>query len=204
MADIIFEAPVNAMRRFAEQADGTHAEVVMLPSDLMTDDNGPNRRLRVDVGQTGFFAGREAYTFYKFTIASGATQVIKAVAPVNTIVEIFGADLLLASLDIELRSGGTEGGSFSTALPVFRTNEMTEAPVYTPQVGMAVGGTHTGGTLHYVLQLVAGAPLNQAHSQTINSENPVGFPAGTYYIKLINTNGADAKGVFRARWEERP
>lgn len=50
----------------------------------------------------------------------------------------------------------------------------------------------------------AGAPLNQAINASVTSENPVGFPAGTYYIKLINTNGATATGVFRARWEERP
>ncbi len=27
---------------------------------------------------------------------------------------------------------------------------------------------------------------------------------GNYYIRLINTDGAAATGVFRARWEERP
>jgi hypothetical protein len=62
----------------------------------MTDGDGDFSRLRVDVGQTGFFAGREARTFYEFTIASGATQVIKVVAPVNTIVQMFSVELELA------------------------------------------------------------------------------------------------------------
>lgn len=69
---------------------------------------------------------------------------------------------------------------------------------------MAVGGTHTGGTLLNVLQLRAGAPVTQAQEFVVNSENPAGFAPGTYYIHLKNVDGATATGVFRARWEERP
>lgn len=204
MSDIIFEAPNSAFRRYAEQPDGTHAEVMALPADLMTDGNGASRRLRVDVGQTGFFAGREAYTFYEFSIPSGQTRTIKVVAPLNVIVQTFGASLNIASLDVKLYAGGTEGGTFNTPLPVFRTNQMSTAPAYTPQVTMAAGGTHAGGTLMNLLQLDAGNSQNRAEEVIINTENPVGFSPGTYYIQLVNTDGATATGVFRARWEERP
>jgi hypothetical protein len=37
-----------------------------------------------------------------------------------------------------------------------------------------------------------------------NENEPLGFSFGTYYIRLINTDGVAATGVFRARWEERP
>lgn len=30
------------------------------------------------------------------------------------------------------------------------------------------------------------------------------FEPGTYYIRLINNDGATATGIFRARWEEQP
>jgi hypothetical protein len=189
-----------------DRQDGTFAERVEAypPAKLMTDGDGDNARLRVDVAQTGFFAGREAFTFIRFDIPADTTQIIKVVAPINTIVQLFGASLILAGLDIELVQGGTEGGTFGTPLPILKTNQMSTAPAYSPQVTMATGGTHTGGTILNAIQLLAGTPANQAIEQVVTNELPFGFPAGTYYIRLVNTNGANAKGIFRARWEERP
>lgn len=206
MADVIFEAPQSSFRRFVDLGDGTHAERVEArpPSKFITDGDGDYARIRVDAGQTGFFAGREGYTFHKFSILSGASQVIKVVSSVDSILQMFGANLNLASLDIELVSGGTEGGSFSTPLPVLRTNQMSTASDYALTTTMAVGGTHTGGTTLNILQLRAGSPATQAMEQTASNDLPYGFPAGIYYIKLINVDGATADGVFRARWEERP
>lgn len=169
-----------------------------------TDGNGPYARLRVDIGQTGFFAGREFRTFYEFAIPSGQAQVIKVVAPLDTIVQAFGADLFLAELRIELRAGGTEGGTFSTALPIIPANSMSTVSEYTPQVTMAVGGTHTGGTVYDLLLLYSGANANKASATSATEASPQGFPAGTYYLTLQNTDGNTATGIFRARWEERP
>lgn len=196
----------SVRKLLVDRGDGTHAERVEAypPVKLLTDNDGPYARMRVDVGQTGFFAGREARTFYEFSIASGKTQVIKVVAPINTIVQTFGAELDLAELRIELRVGGTEGGTFSTALPILKTNTMTSQSGYTPQVTMTTGGTHTGGTVVDLLTLISGANPNKAIASSAKEELPQGFPAGTYYIKLINTDGATATGIFRARWEERP
>jgi hypothetical protein len=170
----------------------------------MTDDNGPYSRVRVDVGQTGFFAGREARTFYEFSIASGATQVIKVVSPVDSIVQMFSVELELAEIRIELVTGGTEGGTFNTALPIFKTNTMSTASAYTPQVTMNRGGTHTGGTVVDLLTAVSGANPNKSVASSASENLPQGFAAGTFYIRLINTDGATASGIFRARWEERP
>lgn len=184
-----------------------YAATLIEPSpDLMTDDGyGEYRRLRVDVGQTGFFAGREFRTLYEFSIASGATQVIKVVSNVDTIVQNFGAELKTAELRIELLYGGTEGGTFSTALSIFKTNTMSSSSNYVRQVNMTTGGTHTGGTLVDLLLLKSGdgTSENKDIVTTATESLPVGFPAGTYYIRLVNTDGATATGVFRARWEER-
>jgi hypothetical protein len=186
--------------------DGTYAERVEAypPKVLMTDDDGDYARMRVDVGQTGFFAGREARAFYEFSIASGATEVIKVVSPVDTILQTFGVDLDLAELRVELVSGGTEGGTFSTALPILSTNTMSSASAYTPQITMNRGGTHTGGTLLDLLIAIAGEKLQKSTSIQVSENLPLGFAAGTFYIRLINTDGATATGIFRARWEERP
>ncbi len=185
-----------------------YAATLIEPSpDLMTDDGyGEYRRLRVDVGQTGFFAGREFRTLYEFSIATGASQVIKVIAPCDTIVQMFAAELQTAKLRVELVYGGTEGGSFTSSLAIFKTNTMSTSSNYIRQVTMTTGGTHTGGTLVDLLLLKSGDGTSESKDvvTTASESLPVGFPAGTYYIRLVNTDGATATGVFRARWEERP
>jgi hypothetical protein len=204
--DIKFPFWQEVRKMLVDRGDGTHAERVEAypPAKLMSDNDGTYSRLRVENGQTGFFAGREFRALYEFSIASGATKVIKVVAPVDTIVQMFMAEIELAELRVELRVGGTEGGTFNTAVPIFKTNTMSTASNYTGQVTMNVGGTHTGGTLVDLILLKSGTNQNKAVQQTASDELPNGFSAGTFYIKLINTDGATAAGIFRARWEERP
>lgn len=206
MANINWRFWQDINKLLIDRQDGTWAERVEAypPVKLLTDGDGPYARMRVDVGQTGFFAGREFRTFYEFSIASGATQVIKVIAPVNTIVQTFGAELDLAELRVELVVGGAEAGTFDTALPVFAANGMSTTSGYTHQVTMSTGGTHTGGTVYDLLKLYSGANANKAVAATATESLPQGFPAGTYYIRLQNTDGATATGIFRARWEERP
>jgi hypothetical protein len=206
VADIKWRFWQDITKRLIDRSDGTWAERVEAypPAKLMTDSDGDYSRLKVDVGQTGFFAGREARTFYEFSIASGASQVIKVVAPTNTIVQTLSLELELAEMRLELVIGGTEGGTFATPLPIFKTNTMTTASAYVPQVTMAVGGTHTGGTVVDLLTAISGANANKAISSSATEALPQGFAAGTFYIRLINTDGNTATGIFRARWEERP
>ena len=168
----------------------------------MTDGNGNYARLRVDVGQTGFFAGREFMTFYEFSIAQGATHTIKAVADVDVFLQSFSADCWSGTLRVELYSGGTQVNPFTVPLPSMRTNNTAAADLtYSSQVAMSATGSHTGGTLVDVLQLNSG---NKANSVEGGSADPIGFPAGTYFIKLINLANQTTTGVFKARWEERP
>lgn len=206
MSDVPFRFWQEKEKLLVDMGDGTHAERIEAypPKKFLTDGDGAYARMRVDVGQTGFFAGREVRTFYEFSIPTGTTQVIKVVSPVNTVVQIFGVELDIAAIRVELRVGGTEGGTFNTALPIFKTNTMTTQSGYTPQVTMAIGGTHTGGTLADLLTAIAGDKLQKATAVTVSENLPLGFAAGTFYIKLINTDGATATGIFRARWEERP
>lgn len=206
MSNIKFPYWEGVRKLLVDRKDNTYAERVEAypPAVLMTDGDGPYARMRVDVGQTGFFAGREFRALHEFSIASGASEVIKVVAPINTIVQMFAAEIELAALRVELRVGGTEGGTFNTAVPIFKTNTMTTASNYTGQVTMHTGGTHTGGTLVDLIILKSGTNQNKSVQQTASDDLPNAFSAGTFYIKLINTDGATAAGVFRARWEERP
>lgn len=206
MSNIRFPFWQEVRKLLVDRQDGTYAERVEAypPAKLMTDGDGEYARLRVDSGQTGFFAGREGRTFYQFSIPNGQSQVIKVVSLTDTIVQNLVLELDLASLRLELVVGGTEGGTFNTPLPIFKTNTMSTASDYTPQVTMNRGGTHTGGTIVDVLTAISGANENKSVSQSATENLPQGFSAGTFYIRLINTDGATATGIFRARWEERP
>ncbi len=206
MADIKWRFWQDIAKLLVDRQDGTWSERVEAypPKVLMTDEDGIYSRMRVDVGQTGFFAGREARTFYEFNIATGARQVIKIVAPTDTIIQQLSIDLYLAEIRLELVVGGTEGGTFATPLPIFKTNTMSTSSDYVPTVTMNVGGTHTGGTVVDLIQTITDTNPNKATPAGASEESPQGFAAGTFYIRLINTDGATATGIFRTRWEERP
>ena len=186
--------------------DGTYAERVEAypPAVLMTDSDGIYARLRVDVGQTGFFAGREFRVLHGFNIASGATKVIKIVSPINSILYGFSVDLTLSQLRVELVAGGAESGTFSEALTAFKTNQMTTASTYASQVTLNAGGAHTGGTVYDSFDVISGSNANKATVQQVDENQPIGFSAGTFYIRLHNTDGATAQGFLKLRWEERP
>ena len=80
-----------------------------LPKWVFTDnpdDEFGESRLQVDVGQTGFFKGRELRTFHEFSLTSGQTKIIKVVASVDTIVQRFEVDLWTAEMRVELITGG--------------------------------------------------------------------------------------------------
>lgn len=175
--------------------------------DLLTDGgSGPDRRLRVDVGQTGFFAGREFRTFRELNITTGTTLVIKAVVPVNVILFGLTLDIISGSVRQETVAGGTEGGSFSETLPIFGRNNMSERPTpfYTPQVVLTAGGTHTGGTTLDVIRLQTSNIGAQSSSVGSVEGDERGVAIGTYYFRLTASGADPTVGVFKARWEERP
>ena len=202
----VFFAWQELKKLLVDMQDGTHAERIEAypPKVLMTDNNGQYARLRVDVGQTGFFAGREFRVLKELSIASGATQVLKIVSPINSILYAFGVELTLSQLRVELVTGGTESGTFNSGITPFKTNQMTTASDYVHQVTFATGGSHTGGTVIDAFDIVSGSNVNKAIVQQVDESQPLGFSAGTYYIRMHNTDGATAKGFLKLRYEERP
>jgi len=185
------------------EREGANLVVAYPPLVLMTDSNGPNARLRVDIGQTGFFAGREFRTFRRLSIGAGAGLVIRAVVPINVI--LFGLTLELVDgwVDVETVVGGTPAGTWSETLPVFNRNNMAGTPAYAAQAVLTSGGTHTGGTILDVLAARASGATAQAASVGASLSDERGIAAGTYYFRLTNPGSGTATGVFRAWWEER-
>ena len=204
MADIHWRFWQEIAKRLIDRQDGTYAERVEAypPKVLMTDGDGPYARVRVDVGQTGFFAGREFMAFHEYAVAQGASIAIRAITTVDVFLEQFSLDNWAGDVRLELRAGSTVTSPFVNDIPVRRTNQTsTIDPSYTTHVDMDNGGVVTGGTLLDVFQLTSG---NKNEAVTGGSENPIGMPAGTYYITITNIGNQTATGVFKARWEERP
>jgi hypothetical protein len=161
-------------------------------------------RVKVDPAQTGFFEGREFRSFLEFSLAAGASIVGRFTSPINFILFSQHLELDAGGVKLEVYVGATPGGTFSTALPIIGKNRMSDAPVYTPVVTLATGGTVTGGTLVDVVRLVApGTGSNQSTVQGGQSDER-GLPAGTYYLKLTSIVAGNTTGVYRLWWEERP
>lgn len=200
MSNIAFRFWQDITKLLVDRQDGTWAERVEAypPKVLMTDGDGPYARLRVDVGQTGFWAGREFRTFQKLQIASTATVAIRATVPINIVLFETSFSTENATIEVQLRVGGTANGPW-TAMPVFRKNTMSVAPVIANQVTLDYDGEHTGGTVIDLLRVAAGNKISNIAGT--NSERGVG--PGTYYYVITNVGNQSATVVFSGYWEER-
>jgi len=149
-----------------------------------------------------FNEGRQYFTFRDLSIAQGATLVIKVVLTSNTIMRDFFVDMVTSDTTVEIVSGGTEGGTFNSALTIQRTNNISTVPARASTTTMTSGGTLTGGTTLDKFLLYAGNNENQSTRQHGGEEFPTGFPAGTYYVRIVNIGNTTATGLFKARWSE--
>lgn len=169
---------------------------------MFTDSDGIYARLRVDVGQTSFFAGREFMAFHEYSIPTGTSIAIRAISTVDIYLMKFGLENWTGDVRMELVMGGTVTSPFVNDIPVTRTNQTTGPDYsYTSQVNMDNGGVVTGGTLLDVTQVNSG---NKSVAVSAGSDDPIGMPPGTYYMRISNIGNQTATGAFKARWEERP
>jgi hypothetical protein len=159
--------------------------------------------MRVDVAQTGFFAGREFRTFLELDMANGEVVVIRADVPVDIILFKLETSIVSGELRSETIIGGSEGGTFDQDLPIFPRNTMSErpTPIYEPLVDLTTGGTHTGGTLLDVVLNKTADNANFAGSVGAGTQDERGVGAGLYHFRLTATGAV--RGIFRGQWEER-
>ena len=209
MADFSFKVWFGLLKKLIDMGDGTHAEqqISHPPFDLLTDGGtGPSRRLRVDVGQTGFFAGREFRTFREFSIAAGETLTLKFVVPINVILMQQGVELDSGSIRITNSVGGTPGGTFSETLPVLPKNNMSDRPTpfYTPQVVVTAGGTIAGATALDIHRVVAATATAQQSTVGNVVGDERGIAANTYHVSYANFGSGSATGTLFFIWEDRP
>lgn len=181
-------------------------------NDMLTSSMATYRRLRVDVGQTGFFEGREFRTFKELNISAGATLVMRVIVPVNTILQNVRISLDDGSLKLRTVAGGTPAGSFAEALPIIPKNTMTGGlfpapplPLYVAQNSISSGATGLSGGIDIdVLRIVVANASGQASSVGSAVDDSRGVGPGTYYWVFTNFGSGAATGVFSSFWEERP
>jgi hypothetical protein len=149
-----------------------------------------------------FLEGRQYFAFHELSIAQGATAVIKVVIASDTIMRDFFVEMVTSNTTAEIVAGGTEGGAFNSSITIQRTNNMSSAPARVSTSTFTTGGTLTGGTTLDKFLLYAGQNVNQSTRQHGGEQFPVGFPAGTYYVRITNVGNTTATGIFKARWSE--
>lgn len=179
---------------------------------LMTDRNGQSSRLRVDPGQTGFFAGRMFRSFFSSTIpVAGPAQSFRFVSPIDFILWSQELTLTQGALQFEVFTGATDGGGWTTELPIIGVNRMSERPTpfYTPQITIQTDGSFTGGTRVDLMIVNAGANVGNQSSQNAGGQTTErGLPAGTYFGRFSTLTGGIAPVdaalfLYNLAWEER-
>jgi len=217
MADKFARVFGSFLRRIVDMKDGTWAERVIAhpPFDLLTDGGtGPNRRLRVDVGQTGFFGRRMWSLNYEFASTNpiaGTPLVFRFTIPTNFIIHAHTLTVDQGGLTLRTYTAaqGVAGGVFGTAHTPSSENSMTEAASYAFQSQIASGGTFTPSVgqapLTPLRVRTAGATAQQS-SVGGAAVSEKGRLAGTYYAVLARMTAVsgDCTGVYSIVIEERP
>lgn len=157
--------------------------------------------LRVETGLAAWFLRKSYRTFYRFAVPALGTVVVRAIIAQDTVLSGLDIDLVNAEIRMETVVGGTPGGSFSTALPIFNRNNLPGVLVPST-AALAAGGTHTGGTILDEVWIKAGNNAQQANSVGARDNDMRGIALGTYYFRLVNPSNSQADGVLRIRWEE--
>lgn len=176
---------------------------VDLPSDVWTTNTESFRRLRVDVGQTSFFQGKQFRTYSDFTLAALGVRYFRFTSLVDFVLFDQNINVSDGAIRLSVWTGATPAGSW-TNVPVIGKNRMSSIPQppYVTQVTYQTGGTFTGGTEVEAIRVVSATATAQRSTVGSSSGDERGLPATTFYIKIEATAGTPVC-VYSLFWEER-
>lgn len=225
----IFGGP-NRFEKY--MGDNTHAPRVLAapPAEMVTDDrlnvaldevlitgggvDGNSPRIRVDVGQTGFFARRMWSLNYEFASTNpiAATPLVfRLIIPTNFIIHAHGLTLDQGGITLRTYAAaqGVAGGTFGATHTPVSENSMTENAAYAFQAQIASGGTFTPNAGQVPLTPLRVRTANATAQQSSvggESVSEKGRAAGTYYAVLsrMTAVSGDCTGVYNLVIEERP
>lgn len=159
-------------------------------------------RIFVDAGGVSPSENRKYFMFHEFSLASGATEIVKVVIAGDTVMNAFSIKVMSGKARVEIVAGGTEGGTFNQIIPRFPVNGMSTATPRVSTTTMTSGGTLTGGTTMDLFLVNTGDNVNQSSGVSVGEDFALGFPAGTYYIRVTNTDNSTTAGLIKALWTE--
>lgn len=214
--DVTLPAALISSNRLKVQVDSPNPLPVSLSDLLITGGGigGVSPRIRVDPGQTGFFAGKMFRAFFNGIIPKAGPAVqFRFTSPIDFVLWTQELELTQGSLQLEVYTGATPSGTWTPLTPI-GVNRMAQRPTpyYAAQVTIdtSVGGTgnFTGGTRVDLLQ-VRTSSTNGTASNVGNQFSERGLPAGVYYGRLQTLAGGltvndDAQYKYSLAWEERP
>lgn len=212
MVDKNFTIQFDTLKKLVDMLDGTFAERIIShpPFDLLTDGgDGPNRRIRVDPGQTGFFARRMWRLSFEFVGLDATPIVLRVTMPVNFIIHL--QTLSVDDGGVSLRAyrsvQGTPGGSFATPVTMYSVNFMDEKPAYEFAGSVDTGGTFTPSfpAVETIRVRTSGATA-QATAVSASQTGERGLAADVYYLEIATLAGVSggSSGVYTLIVEERP
>jgi hypothetical protein len=237
MADKFARVFGSFLRRIIDMGDGTFSErvVAVPPADMLSGDRlqvaldepidvnlpqalitgggiaGVSPRLRVDAGQTGFFAGRMFRSYINAVIpVAGPAVSFRFTSSKDFILWNQHLELTQGALQLEVFTGAVTPSGTWTQRPIIGVNRMSERPTpfYVPVITLESGGAFTGGTAVDLIQLRSSSANNSATN--VGGEwSERGLPAGTYYGRFSTLAGGltvndAAQMLYSLTWEERP
>lgn len=181
------------------------------PSDLLSDGGfGASRRVRVDPGQTGFFAGKFFRSYIEAVIpVAGPSVQFQFTSPIDFILWSQVLTITQGAIDFRVYTGATPSGVW-TQRPIIGINRMLQRPLpyYMSQITLEIGGNFSGGTEVDLMKLRT-ASSNTA-AQNVGAESSErGLAAGVYHGRFTTLTGGitvndAAQLIYSLSWEERP
>ena len=182
------------------------------PLQLLTDGGvGHSARIRVDQGQTGFFAGRTFQASIEAVMpVAGPSIQFKFVSPVDFILRDQRLTITQGAVDLRIYQDATESGTWAAG-NVYDVNRMAQRPqpYYSRQAQFLTGGNFTGGT-QISAPILLRASAQNASAQNMDAQvSEQGRAASTYYGRIKTLTGGltvndAAQFVYTLVWEERP
>lgn len=184
--------------------------IVNLPKDVWTSNTEGFRRLRVDTGQTGFFAGKFFRSYIESTIPTAGPSVqFRFTSPVDFILWTQTLEITQGALELRIFTGATSTGTW-TPRSVVGVNRMAarQSPYYVAQSTLEIGGNFTGGTEVDLMKVRASSANNSASNVGFGASER-GLPAGVYHGRFQTLTGGvtvndAAQMIYSLIWEERP
>ena len=171
-------------------------------TDFFEQVHGMHGRMFVDASNINPADNDHFFMFHEYTVAASGVEVVKVVITGDTIMQAFTIQVMAGSARVEIVTGGTEGGTYSQTVPVLPVNNMSTAAPKTSTTTVTSGGTHTGGTTLDLFLVNTGDNINQSSGVTVGEAFSFGFAAGTYYIRVTNTDNSTSNGLIKALWIE--